>query len=307
MKKLICLLMTAVIMMQFCCCGTAKRDSDKLQVVCTIFPQYDFARAIAGDRAEVSMLLRPGTESHSYDPTPGDMLTVQQCDLFLYVSPYMENWAESVIATIDTSHTAVLRLDDGIDLIENSHDDHDHDDHGDHQYNGHIWTDPIIAKKMVSAIADKMSQLDPQGAEVYKQNAAAYIAELDKLDARFRRISECAIRRTALFAGRFAFSYLFERYGFDYIAAYSSCSADGEPSAAEMMRIVNAVKDDGVPCVYYEELVEPRVAKTVVSETGCDMLLLHSCHNLSLDDFNAGVTYISLMNQNADNLEKGLL
>lgn len=306
MKRLLCVIMAATLLL-LCGCGPASVNGstdNKLQVVCTLFPQYDFARAVAGERADVSMLLSPGTDSHSYDPTPSDMLSVTKSDIFIYVSPYMETWAQTMAASAAEAGVQVVRLDSDVTLLDDHH--HDHDElHGD--YNGHIWTDPVIAAQMVRVIADSLSSADPEGAAIYSANAEEYIKKLNGLDGRLQNIAQNRKRSTALFAGKFAFSYMFERYGFEYIAAYSSCSADGEPEAAEMVRIIDSIRNDGVPCVYYEELTEPRVARTIADETGCEMLLLHSCHNLSREEFERGATYIELMNQNVTNLEKGLL
>lgn len=305
MKKLLCICLAAVMLFALCGCTPAEQGSDKLQVVCTLFPQYEFARAVAGDRAEVTMLLSPGTDSHSYDPTPGDLLRVAGSDMFIYVSPYMETWAQSMAQNADDSGVRVLRLDSEVTLLHDEHHDHGDELHG--GYNGHIWTDPIIAAEMVRKIATELAALDPEGEQLYAANAEKYVSKLMSLDERLQQLAENRKHSAALFAGKFAFGYMFERYGLEYISAYSSCSADGEPEAAEMARIIDRIKRDGVPCVYYEELAEPRVARTIAAETGCDMLLLHSCHNLSRDEFEGGATYIGLMDQNVTNLEKGLL
>lgn len=272
----------------------------KVNVVATLFPQYDFARQVGGDRAEVRLLMPPGVESHSYEPTPADMLAINACDLFIYTGEHMEPWAENILRSTTNENLIILDLSAGVALSGA----HTHD--GETTADPHIWTSPVIAKQMVTAIQNALAYKDPDGADTYKRNAEAYVAELDALDAQFRDIVASGARKKMIFGGRFAFHYFVEEYGLEYDAAFDACGEETEPSAASLARIIGEVRDEGIPVVYYEELTEPKVARSIARETGAEPLLFHSCHNVSRDEFEQGVTYLDLMRQNAENLKRGL-
>ena len=284
-------------------CGEAPASSGKLQVVATLFPQYDFARRVAGDRAAVTMLLPPGVESHSFDPTPADLVTMQKADLFLYTGAQMETWAGSLLSSLPES-TTVVDLSQGIALSGEAHDEGS-DGHS-HLADPHIWTSPKNAMIMVASIRDALCSADPDGAAIYEENANQYLEELAELDAAFRDIVANGIRRTLAFSGRFALHYFAEEYGLDCVAALESCSGESEPSAQSVARVISVIREQGLPVVYYEELSDPKVGRSIASETGVQLLLFHSCHNLSKDEFDRGETYLSLMRQNAENLKVGL-
>ena len=159
---------------------------------------------------------------------------------------------------------------------------------------------------MVETITDALCAADPAHAETYRTNCEAYQAELMELDAEFEALVDGAVRREICFGGRFALHYFAKRYGLSCIAAYDSCSSETEPSAKAVAEITDAILEDGIPVIYYEELVDPKVARSIAEDTGCAMLLLHSCHNVSKEELDAGATYLSLMRQNLENLKTGL-
>ncbi len=293
--------------------NTAKKDT-KITIVTTLFPQYDFVRRIAGDKASVTMLLPPGTESHSFEPTPADIIKINNARLFIYTGAYMEPWAASIIEGIASDKVTVLDCSKNVSLvktedIEREHGDHDESEAAeehDHEYDPHFWTDPTLAQVMVDNISEALCQIDAVNAEYYKANAAAYKGELDKLDTTFKEIVAGGARKDMIFGGRFAFYYFTERYGLSYEAAYDSCSTEAEPSARKVAELINEIKEKKMPVIFYEELVDPKVAKSISEQTGAKILLMHSCHNLSKSDFEGGATYLSLMKQNAENLREGL-
>ena len=306
MKRLLCFLLCALLSLAgLAGCRTDGVGDGKLHVVATLFPQYDFARRIAGERAEVSLLLPPGVESHSFDPTPADMVRVQHSDLFLYTGKEMEPWAGSLIDGLDAG-TAVVDLSEGIALSPAGEapqeDEHDHD----HLADPHIWTSPVNAMQMVSAICDSLIAADPEGAGVYQKNAQEYTAELQALDDSFRTIVAQGKRTTIAFSGRFALHYFAQEYGLTCVSALESCSGESEPSAQSVARVISVIRDEGLPTVYYEELSDPKVGRSIAAETGAELMLFHSCHNLSKDEFHRGETYLSIMRQNADHLKAGL-
>lgn len=319
MKKIIPVLLTLSIlagMLTGCADHVSKpspTDSGKLKVVATLFPQYDFAREIAGDQAEVTLLLPPGMESHSYEPTPGDIITIHDCDVFLYTGDEMEPWVADIVADIHQSSSNIeaapwiANLSSGIALIQEEHDheEHEHEEHS-HKYNPHIWTSPVLAAKMVENVMQAFMEADPDHASYYAANGDAYLEKLQALDARFRSIVEEADFDTVYVGSKFSLLYFMEEYGLHYAAAYDSCEEEAEPSIKRVVSMIESMKESGVTAVYYQELIEPYIANTIAEATGGETYLFHSCHNVSKDDLTSGVTYLSLMEQNAVNLEKGL-
>ncbi len=327
MKKLITLFAAAILSVGILAgCSTAGQNTDstasqnndgKISIVATLFPQYDFARQIAGDKADIQLILPPGTDSHSFDPSPADMITIHNADVFLYTGMNMETWAGSIIESLPDS-VRVTNVSSGITLLKNpggghnhSEDDHDHTAEELHenelnQYDPHVWTSPVNAKIMVQNILNVLCEADPANAAYYTENANNYLAQLDTLDRDIRTIVENGSRKEVIFGSRFALFYFTHEYGLEYKSAYDACSADSEPSAKTISELITEVKEKQIPVIYYEELTDPKISRSICEETGAQMLLFHSCHNLSKEDFDNGATYLSLMQQNAENLKKGL-
>ncbi len=295
--KILSLLLCAVLLVGFAACGNedGKEDNGKISIVCTLFPQYDFVRQIDGDKAEVTLLLTPGTDSHSYDPSPADMVKINDCDLFIYTGEHMESWAANIISTLGDS-VSVLSLPqpDG------------EDNHGDHSADPHIWTSPVNTMAIVREICAKLSEIDPTNADFYKTNEESYLKSLEALDTEIRAITASAQHKKIVMCDRFAMLYFCQEYGLDYIAALDACTSNTEPSPAVIVEITNAVRQNKIPAVFCAELSNRKVAEAVAQQTGAAVLELHSCHNLSADDFNAGETYLSLMKKNAENLKTAL-
>lgn len=298
---------------------TSTSDTDKLQIVTTLFPQYDFARQIAGDKAEVTLLLPPGMESHSYEPTPADIIKINKADLFIYTGESMETWAHQIVESIDNTDVYVLDVSVGVSLLGTGleEDDHDHEEEDDHDHEAeevedhtghnhtndpHIWTSPKNAKVMVNSILEALCEVDKENADYYKANAEAYQLQLDELDESLQSVMANAKRTTIYHSGRFAMQYLMKDYGIDYVSA----PFEAEPSAALVAQMISEIKANNVPAIYYEELIDPKIGQMISEETGAQLLLLHSTHNVSKADFDSGVTYVSLMQQNIENLKIGL-
>lgn len=278
------------------------------QIVATLFPQYDFARAIAGDYADVTLLLPPGTESHTYEPSPADIIKIQQSDLFIYTGKYMEHWAEKIIADLDKSKTRVLDVSEGIALT-NEEDESEHSEENtehNHQFDPHIWTSPFNALIMAENIGSALAQADPVHAKEYAENTAEYCSQLAALDTDFANLVKDAEHKKIVFGGRFAMHYFAQHYGLEYISAYDSCSSETEPGARLVAKIIDEMEAENIRVIYYEELSNHTVADMVAAETGAKALLLHSCHNITKEEMARGATYISLMRQNYENLKEGL-
>ncbi len=296
----------------FCSCGIARNDDGKLSVVATLFPQYDFAQAIGGERATVTMLLPFGSESHTYDPSIKDITLVSNADMFVYTGESLERWAAELVENTADSGCAVLDLSEGISLLEGAGEDvHGHNGEAEksehaHDFDGHIWTSPENAIVMAESIRDAYISLDPEGEDYYTDNAEGLIKQLRALSERLEKLSEIYDGRTVYFGGRFAFLYMFEEYGFNYKSPYHGCGEESEPSIRVIAEISDSMKKDDAKYILCEEMSEGKIASALASETGATVLLLHSCHNLSLDEASAGETYISLMNKNIENLERVL-
>jgi zinc transport system substrate-binding protein len=471
-------------------------QEDTLSVVSTIFAPYDFVREIVGDKANITMLLPPGSESHSYEPTPQDIIKIQNCDVFVYVGGDSDEWVHEVLDSMDTSKMKIVALMDCVDvveeeLVEGMEDDHGHDhgseefdpadvkdrpmsdfsgewisgiplindgsldayiehtaeenevtfdeqksallkrwaseyenftienstltidsisgeytykgyqivesdhgasvwynfqletpvaglpayltfnDHGyghedeehdedeaeeeheeiahmhlkygddgfdalisneewstfyfDNSYSGkeigefmagheheeteldeHVWTSPKNAKLIVQKISDALCKADSANAEVYKQNTQAYLSKLDELDAAFQQVVDSAARKTLIVGDRFPFRYLADAYGLAYFAAFPGCSTETEASAATVAFLIDKVKDEEIPVVFHAELSNQKMANTISEATGAKVLLLHACHNITKAEFEQGISYLDLMQQNVENLKEAL-
>ena len=327
------------------CAGSAKETADsteneKLSAVATIFPQYDFLRAIGGDHLDLHMLLSPGAESHSFEPTPGDMITVSECDLFVYVGGDSDAWVETILDSVDTSNKEVVTLMDCVDTVaeetvegmethghahdhededahdhededadhEDTHDeashDHAHESHG--EQDEHVWTSPKNAMRIVQKLCDSLCRLDPEHADEYQANTASYLASLASLDEEFADVTANASRHTIVFGDRFPFRYFADAYGLDYYAAFPGCSSESEASAKTLSFLIDKIKEEQIPVVFHTELSNEQMTDSICEATGAKKLLLHSCHNVSKDDFESGATYLSLMEQNVSALKEAL-
>lgn len=301
------LCMCLVLGLAGCAENTEKiKETDKLSIVCTLFPQYDFVREIAGDKVDITLLLTPGTDSHSYDPSPLDMVKINESDLFIYTGDMMESWAADIVAGLDEK-AAVLNVSEGLSLSadENGHEHTEEKEH-DHSADPHIWTSPANAMQIVRIICENLCEIDPENAEYYKTNEEIYLTKLEQLDANLAEITASAQMKTIVICDRFAMFYFCETYNLDYIAAFDACTSNTEPSPAVIVKIANEVKEKNIPVVFAAELSNRKVADAVAAQTGAKVLELHSCHNLSSDDFNAGETYLSLMQRNVENLKIAL-
>lgn len=288
-------------------------DSEKITIIATLFPQYDFAKEIAKDYANVVLLLPPGMESHSFDPSPADIIAIGNADIFLYTGAYMETWAADIISGINTEKVYVKDVSEHISLVKEEEIEAEHEgEHGhiqqghNHEYDPHIWTNPIYAMTMVENIRDVLIEADPKHKEEYEENAAAYLEKLQELDSAFRETVQNGSRNRIFFGGRFAMYYFAKEYGISYESAYDSCSSETEPSAKAVAHIVDEMREEHIPVIFYEELVDPKIARTISQETGSEMLLLHSCHNVTKNELESGISYLQLMWNNVENLKKGL-
>lgn len=293
--------------------GNEKKETEKIKVVSTIFVGYDFAKQLVGDDGEVTMLLPPASESHSYEPTPQDIINIQNCDLFLYVGGESDSWIDDVLKNIDTTKVKTVKMIDCVHLLEEETvegmeaEEHDHEDgENEEEYDEHVWTSPKNAIAIVERIQDALSQVDPGNKSKYEEREKTYVKKLQDLDQSFRQVVENGKRKTIVVADRFPLRYFVEEYGLDYFAAFPGCSEDTEPSAATIVFLIDKIKEEKIPVVFHMELSNEKMADTICDSTGAKKYLFHACHNVSKKDFEAGVTYLSLMEKNVESLKLAL-
>ncbi len=299
-------------------CGCAapppEPEDGRLQIVAAVFPAYDFARAAAGTHGDVSLLLPPGAESHSYEPTPADILRVRNCDLFIYLGGESDTWVDTILSAVEPRGEC-LRMVDCVDLLEEEtvegmtggH-DHDHEDE-DHNHLGevvgmdeHVWTSPKNAAAITRLLGETLANLDPDHAGDYRTAAGDYARQLDALDEEFAGFFNGLPHKTMVFGDRFPLRYFAEDYGLDYYAAFPGCGAQTEPSAATVAFLTEKVRGEDLPAVWYIEFSNHLVADSIAEAAGTNTALFHTCHNVSQADLDAGATYLSLMEGNLETL-----
>ncbi len=316
MKRIIAVIVaTAVAAVLFCGCSpdnNQKGSGDKLSIVTTIFPSYDFARQIGGDKADVTMLLKPGMESHSYDPTPQDIIKIQECDLFIYVGGESDHWVNDILDSDKEKPKKVIALMECVDTVTEdtvegmTEEEHEEKDSDEVEYDEHVWTSPKNAITISKKIAGTMKELSPSDASVFEKNLNSYSKELSSLDDSFRKVVDGTRNRTLVFGDRFPFRYFADEYGLNYYAAFPGCSSETEPSAATISFLIDKVKEKKIPVVFTIEFSNGKVADTICEATGAKKLEFHSCHNVTQEMFDSGVTYVSLMNGNVSKLKEAL-
>lgn len=305
MKKLLALLLAAVTVLSLCSCSmqskTMGRTEGKLNIVATIFPYYDFTKNIIGDRAQLKLLLTPGTEPHDFEPSPSDIIDINNADIFIYTGGESDEWAESVIEDLDPS-VKVLKL---IDCVTAYFEEETDKSQGD-EYDEHIWTSPENAILITEAISREIQSLDFSNAKYFNSNTEEYISRLTALDNRFRQITANSKRNKIVFGDRFPVLYMVKEYNLDYECAFPGCSSETEPGVTTVKRLINTVRDGDIPVVFYLDFSNQAVAKLLCEDSDAKPMLYHSCHNVTADEFNSGVSYISLMEENAAALKEAL-
>ena len=315
MKKLFIYLLLLCLTPALLGCGGGAYESggDGIQVVATLFPAYDFAREIGGERLHLTLLVPPGAEAHSFEPTPQDMLRIQNCDLLICNGGESEAWLEELRQGLDIQPETLVMLDCVQTLREElkegmqSQGHEGHEDHAEEaEYDEHVWTSPVNAMVICRRLCGLLSQADPEGKEYYEANLQRYLGELEELDRGFREAVENGSRSTVIFADRFPVRYFTEEYGLDYYAAFPGCADDAEPSARTVAFLIDKVREEEIPAVFYIEFSDERMARLLREDTGCETLLFHSCHNVSREQLDEGISYLELMRTNLENLKEAL-
>lgn len=293
-KTIICLL--CVVML--CGCAQKATDNQKISVVTTIFPLYDFARAIGEDKLDIKMLIRPGSEVHSYDPLPSDMAAVYDSDLFLYIGGESDTWVNTVI---DGESINALPL---IECVSHSAAEHSHGGHS--HTDEHIWTAPDNAVKMLDAICEQLISVDAQNADFYRKNRDIYVNKIKTASTEIANTVSQFENPFIVVADRFPFFYFTSQYGIDYEAAFGGCAVSTDISLKTMARLTDTIKKRQIQTVFCTEISNKNIANALKDALGLEVVELHSAHNVTLDDFKSGVTYVDLMYRNLNALKRGL-
>ncbi len=320
LKPIMAMLMVATLMFLTGCGATSTNTpssneaakSDKLKVVTTIFPEYDFAKNIGKDHVEARILIPPGSEAHHYEPTPKDLIDLKTADVFIYTSLDMEPWVEKILKQLGPD-TVIIESGKGIKMYtaeemgipeENAH-EADEDAHEHEGHDPHIWLDPSNAIEMVENIKAGFVEKAPSLKNEFESNAKDYQAKLSDLDQNFFKELKTFSDKKMVFAGHFAFGYMAKKYDIKIFSPYEGFSPDAEPSAQKIAQMIDLMKKENIKTVYYEELIDPKIARIMASETKADLVMLHAAHNVSKEELEKEVTYLDIMNADLEKLVKG--
>ncbi len=288
--------------------GFGKDAEGKVKVLASIYPMYDFVKRIGGDLVSVSMMVPAGTEPHAWEPSTKDMMLLEEADIFVYNGAGMETWAEDVLKGVQNKKLTVLEASSGVELISLSESEHDHDEHDDGHHHGeydpHVWLSPKNAAIEMKNIAEALKKVDPEHASDYENNYQAAQRQCDMLDISFR--SELSGKEGKhIVVAHEAYGYLCREYGLEQLGI-EGVSADQEPDAAKMREIIDLVGQYGVKCIFFEELVNPKVAQTIAEEAGCSTQALSPLDGLTQADIDSGRDYCSVGRDNLDPIKKAL-
>ena len=278
------------------------RGPHKVKVVTTLFPLYDMARSVGADNADVSLLLPPGAEAHSFEPKPSDIVKVGEADVFVYTGKFMEPWAADVVKAAAGRNLVVVDASRGTRMIPGVFHD---EDEPPGSLDPHIWLDFDNAQQMVRNIAGALEKKDSTNRSLYERRADEYCRQLMQLDSVYRTTLAACRHREIVYGGHYAFGYMAARYGLKYFAA-QGVSPDAEPTAQDLAKLVEQIRRDSVKYVFYEELTSPKIAQTIARETDARLLLLNAAHNVTRDQLERGVTFFDILRADLENLKTGL-
>ena len=329
MKKILSSIMAAALICTMTACGNNEKNNiiseetnnDKLSIVCTIFPEYDWVRELTSgsDNTEITLLLDNGVDLHSFQPTADDIIKISTCDMFIYVGGESDGWVEDALKSATNKDMNVINLldvlGDGVkeeEIKEGMEHDHDHEENGEHhehEYDEHIWLSLRNADSVCKYISEKLGKTDPENKPLYDSNYAAYSEKLNALDKRYSDTVSAGTKKTILFGDRFPFRYLTDDYGLDYYAAFAGCSAETEASFETIAFLASKVDELGLDCIMTIEGKEHKIAETIAQNTSSgskNILTFDSMQGTTSEDANSGTTYLSVMESNLAVLKEAL-
>lgn len=316
-KFIICILSVCLFIASLTACSDntadTNADSAEVSVVTTIFPIYDWVKNITGNTQGLVYLDKSGIDMHSFEPTASDILTIAQADVLICIGGVSDEWVDAAVSSSQNENIRVIKLieitggltEETVDGMQDDEDEH-HNETDASEYDEHIWLSLKNAQKAVSAIAQTLSEINPENSELYLNNAKNYNLKLAELDKKYADAVASAEKSTLLFADRFPFRYLTEDYGIEYYAAFPGCSAESEASFETVTFLIEKTKELSLEYIIILESSDGKLADTVANETGADILTLDSCQAVTSEDVESGKTYLSVMEENLAILTEAL-
>jgi zinc transport system substrate-binding protein len=286
------------------------KSRPEIQVITSLFPLQEFARAVGGERAEVHMIFPPGAEVHTAELKPGDVAKISEADIFIFLGPSMEPWADRVVKALQSKSLVIVEASRELPFMQDDQGEGGKDLHSrSHRHKGkadpHIWLDFSLCLKMVDSILSAFLKKDPDQAVSYQENAQAYKAKLTDLDRRYQESLASCQHRQMILGGHAAFGYLARRYGLEQIAL-SGVSPHDEPTPRRMAGIIDHIRKRGVKYIFAEEMVHPKMSQTLAKEAGVSVLILNPGGNLTADQARRKLTFLDLMEKNLQTIQMGL-
>lgn len=287
----------------FCSCGEVERSTGKISVVTTIFPYYDFARSVSKGTCEVDMLLKPGSDVHSFEPTPSDILKIRNADLFIYNGGESDEWVDSILESLgDTDKPVVMKMTDYVKPLTEMDADH----HAEDEEDEHIWTSLDNAKTLVSKISDEVSKLDQKNKSVYTKNSLDYIEKISKVQGEIENTVNSSKSKKIVVGDRFPLLYFATEFSLDWECAFPGCSTETEPSLDRLSKLTDTIEKDKIKTILKLEMSENKVADTLADETNTKVRTFYSAESVSKEDFAKNITYVDLMERNNNALKEAL-
>lgn len=303
MKKIISIFLLFVVTFAFCSCGEVKKSTDKISVVTTIFPYYDFARSVSKGTCDVDMLLKPGSDVHSFEPTPSDILKIRNADLFIYNGGESDEWVDSILESLgDTDKPVVMKMTDYVKPLAEIDADH----HAEDEEDEHIWTSLDNAKTLVSKISDEVSKLDQKHKTVYNKNSLDYIEKISKVQIEIENTVNSSKSKKIVVGDRFPLLYFATEFSLDWECAFPGCSTETEPSLDRLSKLTDTIEKDKIKTILKLEMSENKVADTLADETNTKVRTFYSAESVSKEDFANNITYVDLMERNNNALKEVL-
>lgn len=303
MKKIISIFLLFVVTFAFCSCGEVERSTGKISVVTTIFPYYDFASSVSKGTCDVDMLLKPGSDVHSFEPTPSDILKIRNADLFIYNGGESDEWVDSILESLgDTDKPVVMKMTDYVKPLTEMDADH----HAEDEEDEHIWTSLDNAKTLVSKISDEVSKLDQKHKTIYNKNSLDYIEKISKVQSEIENTVNSSKSKKIVVGDRFPLLYFATEFSLDWECAFPGCSTETEPSLDRLSKLTDTIEKDKIKTILKLEMSENKVADTLADETNTKVRTFYSAESVSKEDFANNVTYVDLMERDNNALKEAL-
>lgn len=303
MKKFISLLLLVILSTTLVSCDIEDKSSDKLSVVTTIFPYYDFANNISNGTCDVEMLLKPGSDVHSFEPTPSDIIKIKSADLFIYNGGESDEWVDTILDSMDdTEKPVIMKMTSEVDLLNEMDADHNEGDEKDE----HIWTSLDNAQTLIMSIKDNISKLDNKNKSTYEENCANYVSKVANVEKKISNTVKNSPSKKIIVGDRFPLIYFVNEFNLDWECAFPGCSSETEPSLDRLSKLTDIIKTEKVKTILKLELSENKVADTLADETGTKVEKFYSAETVTKEDFEKNVTYVDLMERNNDAIKEAL-